>query len=1223
MVIKLVSYYTKPFFIVKFPENESGTIFQIEGMGNKNLINAGKNEIDFFPEPVTEFEQAIPQVGLLGPVEVYSNNSNNFNKSGISKDVYILNASPSPTKLPPIFIISKKFNSVSYSGDSGNFFEKSENIAPFISGFSFFPINLKGYEIKKVKFNKKEKSEMKENIKNLVKPIKFGDYEFLFKENKVFIKKDNKIFEIDLKIKPGTFKIFNESNHLTEINISNNKDFYQFIFFKNSQPYFLIRSNLMDFECKGNLFVHTWSTWWGADVVKTSEWQGSVPIFYPDDWISIKNNGINLWMAPQGNGTPMWIDKPQLGKKGLIKIHVQSIESKNPDLSGGGYHNQPYGKDTAMPWRNPLNWKQGKVKTIAVGLINSPNEGTLSREQTYNPIILTNHEGRYYWGKNYLNGEKVIVVCKTEKGESPDFYNATWFFYDFSGDLMSKYRFKNKGENKKPDEMIFYGRWQGFFQRGAMTEPEQKYPLCAFHDWTHRGKFFNGNYFYGGSLTDGWQQSKMSWNINFNQRIEDKFSDTLKALDFAHNNTWSISWGNDSSLAMDYGDTNPPLGIILSPSSGFFFNKFLYTYECSPGVWGFSGLATKVGNYWQYKGWWDEPQADLSIDNDASPEIHIECPIVLTGGKKSYGNIPLRGPHEKGKIIRYLVNRMTIDISNYHQGVPNDPYAPTFSRGRYFNMMISPKIFYTKEGFDRVPIYPAKEIVFKDPYGNKLATTAQYIPAHWNGLPLPGFEKNGKPRPWLYAWKWSMQQKWDVIGCTWSNVNCTNPEAMQIFIPSDASDIRFDCDVQPKQSKSFYIYYSPIDGNCHFKNANWGWHLSAVPPEIKNIQKQRIDENKYYQKRDKFKKYWWNIGFDIVQWMRDVDVGREPFGWYEAYFNMDNKNGFFDTYLLDKNNGPLFTKRIYYRNHKIYVIENNKYQSFNKNIDFKTESMALDNYKNAVALYKFSKANYKNRLMNTLKVTDGKPLLCTVGLISFLQKGNVWNNSKTGFSRIITSISRYMVGVKIINKENADFNKYKFIILPFSKIDKTKVNDILSEKLINYVKNGGDLMLIGPSDKSQIPLFNIISNPFGGTLTGILLKIDSGNDPTLAHPPAKFYPEFSTKMKGSGKILKGISKFYYDGFILKGNINNIFEYDGKELIGEKNYGKGEVYLVSGSKLISNFYTSYNDNKINADTMWMWRIEGYQGMSQIHEQPDNNILLDNFTKYLFKNEQIKD
>jgi hypothetical protein len=474
------------------------------------------------------------------------------------------------------------------------------------------------------------------------------------------------------------------------------------------------------------------------------------------------------------------------------------------------------------------------------------------------------------------------------------------------------------------------------------------------------------------------------------------------------------------------------------------------------------------------------------------------------------------------------------------------------------------------------------------------------IPDGWDGKALGVFDAEGKHRPWVEAWYWNMQQNWDCLVCLWRQDDL-NPECSQGWFPID--NLRYDCDLSGPYAFRFYRH--PITGFLHFQGSEFGVRLGILKPD--------------YQK---LKETWWYEGFDN-SWPglpRDCDLMRGYSKSFEVYFDRD-KDGFFDTVMLDADNDGTYEKRFWYnpKAQSLTFCQNGQFFVSPCTLEFPSVSCELESYPQMQGLYKAAAAQFNERLLAQVDLagsevkapaplrfradTSRRPVVAVdVGHTA----GDSWrDHGPAGYTRLGTAFSRYPLSLRQIDRWKAETLKdVRMLVLLPMDFDRLPSDEEVSA-LEGFVRAGGTLVICYPeSSNPAVVIFNTLLEPHGVGLDHREIRYDQGNDPHMNDPVHYRREDY---LHGDPRVLEpNIRKLYFLGSPLRLTGNRaqpVVSYKDAPIAARVEVGKGTIY-VFGTSLLNNRYTAHNVKGMPRSS-FPYR----QSMTDIWMMPDNHLLLE--------------
>jgi hypothetical protein len=429
---------------------------------------------------------------------------------------------------------------------------------------------------------------------------------------------------------------------------------------------------------------------------------------------------------------------------------------------------------------------------------------------------------------------------------------------------------------------------------------------------------------------------------------------------------------------------------------------------------------------------------------------------------------------------------------------------------------------------------------------------------------------------------------------------------------------------------SFTLYYSSLMGGLHLKHADFGY--KAYPLGY-NRGPSPFDYTTSYHKE----------GLELparfigIRTLDYLEGKRFEGPTYLCYEDRD-KDGYFDTYLLDIDNDGIFEKALYYFDKLGFIsLVNKGYTSiFPYKARFEEVDYQMQNYDRIKELYR--RGYLEEPLIERAEISSsGKPILKELFYYpegtttdikfpsTYITIENGWKNRFTllnlsnspdytwtnfginGFVSLGTHLTKNEFEMEEINNLEGIKDKEIIFIPNLDRFLKKKEIDIL----LKWVKEGGLLIINVPEElPEKIYFFNGFGKFVGYEIIPEIINKRSvrykeaifGNwgdeKAPIGEERAPGIWNRIDKFKGEEKILKDLNYISFVGYPIKTNeeFKPLVMWEGKILISEKSYGKGKI-IISGINCFSNKYLIH---------------------PQFYEPLDNYKFLENIILYIKEN-----
>ncbi|MEI6033055.1 MAG: hypothetical protein WCS65_02090 [Verrucomicrobiae bacterium] len=987
----------------------------------------------------------------------------------------------------------------------------------------------------------------------------------------------------------------------------------------------------------------------------------------------------------------------------------------------------------AYIWRNLPTWghqfhPRGASMFYDMALYQGGPRGTTLYGLTADPskdgnrLVVTRHEPKFMVPEPQAREKNTFVhrsdwnadgctdslYCVVLNGDAPSLESARWYFDTNSdGSYQSVFEF-----SRSKDKKVFAGERDGEPDRRRcevfldsdetynmdscvdLERQEGKWAAIVLEDQSEQnGIFCDGDVFFGGinqrnrvyqrwAIGSGYDLS-METDVRKDKKggvLYDKVAGEeartkafgrpwmmMYSMDIDNDGEWDLTtWGN---FPINHGHTinvaHIPLinGSIYNPTSGAYYTTLgtFYTAPAAQINWCSRVWKDEKSGEWQQPHWYDCPQADLNLDDDPAPEAHVMCPVVVLPNK-----------------FGYLHNRMGLDLRNSNAGRPNSPYVGSSGDTNYYghstDVNFCPKIFGTShQGTTRCPSFPDTPSAFKDKWGNSYSSSNIYLPRDWDGKALKTFNKDGKPNDWVYGWQWAVAEaEWDTVGAVWSPFGDNNPEAMQIYFPSERPWIRFDQWVRPTLTaptlKDWKVYQNPLTGWLHLRGSQFGFWAGdgdrvtgpavTQPPEVYNTRWA--------------KESYWEYSFDFSQWSHDVEFCRATVAPFEAYFD-NGADGVFNVAMADFENDGLYDRRAWYdiKEKMVTLADSDGFAYVPAALAFPEESPRLDRYKSLVERYKQTIATRKDSWMDKA-ITSGtdpdyldnknniidysprqrraqRPIEQFYAVVSpsdmpAVALDNVhdpaWDglmpdpksqaadrNRATcawsqfymdGYSRLFTSLSRHQVVFRLLQApwSTEALQNVRMLVLPGLNPAKP-VAAAEAEALDAWLKGGGVLVTSYPSrNEAACDEMNALLGRYGVALGAERVLRDLSNDEWFYDMGNAKTPAQDWQIEKLG-CFQNVHRIWYDAGVFAAckEAEPILTDSGRPVAVRAKVGKGWIYAFGSDWMLNNRHNAIGSKAVVPLLAFSAGTVPRQGMTMVFGQPNNNRYLDQMVDHL--------
>lgn len=972
------------------------------------------------------------------------------------------------------------------------------------------------------------------------------------------------------------------------------------------------------------------------DVARYAVQSGGIPqrvrgdatsIFYPGEWAMVWREGSAVWFGTTPSAYHIRVERTDLGVSFSPRPHIGD---------------RTVYFDPESSWSNRVGEAMPAKVELWLALAEKQEDGWELRDASA-PLFLARRassEEQVYLVRYDFDHDGALDTVRIldMDNDGPDLLNDTWEWdVGSDGSLQSRYVFVDSDNDGTLDDMRIYGDLANFFVDHCLDRFELDNVSAVVHNWNGDRRVFLGSVFEGGNLA-GDAISFKGFIKNYAirracsfpgvgaraQKVDDLMKDfsRLNTLDLDGDGDWDVSFADDSGYVnLDYGDVNPPLALVLDPTTGFICVRDNRGYQNSMG--NLLSLPVTLKGYRKrpYLRWvGDYPQCDLNLDDSDiwHSEVH-------------WMGQTIRNPDE---VFYYQVCRMTLDLDKDFTGV-----RTVFGTERGFDICVAPSMNITPDWRERMPVYPARKLTLRDRAGNEVTLFGPFLPESWDGKKLSVFDRQGRARKWVDIWEWTLRQEWDFVGLMqWRND--PNPEAMQIF-----PDMPGQFEVAFRGDYNFNLYYSPLDGSIHLRGSAFCFRGQT---------RRNLNEFLSYVLGPK--------GYDFRHWALDVDFSRGGFKSYFSAFDLD-KDGYLDTYLYDGDGDALYERRLWYerKNQILRFALGDRCVEWKEKVEFPETSFRLEDYSKLSELYRRSLR--ERGLLYTLKLGDGsvpsdaKEVLMPVIGVDAVRARSVppWSDTTPGgFSRLFKSFSRFPFRFRVLSELSEESLRDLRILIIADVKSGVKFKDTELKAVESFVKRGGLLLAVLPQ----------VSRSAHETMRRELLKLDrldldeiaetgeeevekirklgeiflllrqfdveraedelsytAEKDSDLTEPD-KFEKELSPGLfLEDSPLMRGFRKVYFHGFPLNaGDCEVLFSFRGRPLIVAVKKGKGYAVFSGSNDLLSNEYSAYGSKKavppFDRGTNLYWgKAPGRQGMNTTWLQPENGELIDALTDWV--------
>lgn len=509
--------------------------------------------------------------------------------------------------------------------------------------------------------------------------------------------------------------------------------------------------------------------------------------------------------------------------------------------------------------------------------------------------------------------------------------------------------------------------------------------------------------------------------------------------------------------------------------------------------------------------------------------------------------------------------------------------------------------------YKREPVY--RVCTFVDKSGHTLKVWSTTLPVTWDGRALQ------------YRW----HKKYNAVDilpdCPWDRIASgryyrSNPslsmyvvaEGDERYCPEGMYGGGFECSGRrewgAEYSKGIVLYYSPLIGGLHLKNAKSG--RQNFPRRLS----ARWDAISTYYHAEAFKPQKRFVGCNVVggdkRYMGPLDV---------RYFDTDS-DGYMDTYYYDADNDGVIDKKVYY-NHKLGYIEFQQGEwvaLWPKKYRFQEVSYRIENYDRIKKLYMrgfredpiYVRINLSNSgipIENQPMSTYGEPMrrlirassklvvlagdwISTAAIDSYHGEGGLygWSDfSEKGMTRVGEMFNTRGCRLVVLSSPISQQALSRIEVLVVNRLRWVPDEGELLA-LLAWVRRGGVLLLLYSSEEEGDRVaFNALGSYLGFELAEFISKRSTlvwealcgryGVGPLVnitAPGPQNRVEHFEDHTAWS--LLEGIDYLSVVGYQLKlgSGMKPLLSVYGKPIMAGRKFGDGFI-LVSGVNMWSNKY----------------------------------------------------
>lgn len=492
---------------------------------------------------------------------------------------------------------------------------------------------------------------------------------------------------------------------------------------------------------------------------------------------------------------------------------------------------------------------------------------------------------------------------------------------------------------------------------------------------------------------------------------------------------------------------------------------------------------------------------------------------------------------------------------------------------------------------------------WQDASGHALKLLSPSLPREWNGDPVG-------PDAFLRGWSdvVTHAEKLEGLQVCFAPPGSPNgaSEGMYGGALSSAERIEYD-----PSGASFTLYYSPLMGGLHLKNAKVGSY--AIPSGTPDFW---LDVNRYYHREahqgaDRF------VGTEpSIRWMRGQEIKRLEGPVFLSYHARSNAN-YFDTYLYDLDNDGVYERRLAFEpKSSVLTLSDDRFvTAWAEPIRFDEVKYLPENYDKVGELYRrgFRQAPLVAKAQigsgGIPVITESEPVFRERQPGFFVSLDKSWQ-TRVSVDRVhsIPGASWRDFGVNGLSRIGTMFVSEGLVqdelTVPWSEQSLANVDVLIVASLARvpddtelaalraWIERGGRVILACPEDAAQRIRFNAIGQQLGFALSETLLdrrtapyriaSLGPINDPKNRAAPERRPGPWNAvehyadpQSLGLLKDLRAISFVGYAIEKLDAPLKPLLACDGQTIIASGTLGRGTV-VISGVNLWTNKYIWHHE-----------------------------------------------